>query len=95
MCQKGICKGRDHFQTKQDIFEAPLLLTDFTEEMNGVRKLRLLQLQLTLLDELEELVAPEDGELWRDSGPLQKNSTLQLHIAVWYQLAHDKLALDL
>lgn len=63
--------------------------------MNGVWKLRLLQLQLTLLDELEQLVVPEDGELWRGSGPLQKKSALQLHIAVWNQLAHDRLTLDL
>lgn len=72
-----------------------LQLTSFTEEVGGMWQLSLLQLQLTLLDQLQQLIMPEDGELWADPGPLPQNPALQLHVAVWNQLAHHRLALDL
>lgn len=70
-------------------------LTGFTEEVDGVRQLGILQLQLTLLDELQQLVPFQDRELWRNPGPFLQNQALQFHIAVWDQLAHHRLALNL
>lgn len=70
-------------------------LTSFAEEVDGVGQLRFLQLQLTLLDELQQLLVPQDGELRGNPGPLLQDPALQLHIAVWNQLAHHRLALDL
>lgn len=71
------------------------VLTSFTEEVDGVVQLRLLQLQLTLLDELKHFVVPKDGELRGNPGPLLQNPSFQLHVAVWNQLAHHRLTLDL
>lgn len=58
-------------------------------------ELSFLQLQLTVLDELQELMVPEDRELWRNPGSFLKNPALQLHVAVWHQLTHHRLVLYL
>lgn len=60
-----------------------------------MRQLGLLQLQLTLLDELQQLLVPDDGELRGNPGPFHEDPPLQLHVAVWNQLAHHGLTLDL
>lgn len=72
-----------------------MFLTGFTEEVDSVRQLSFLQLQLALLDELQQLLVPENGELWGNPGSLLQNTALQLHVAFWNQLAHHRLALDL
>lgn len=77
------------------MFSFDSFLTSFAEEVDGVGQLGFLQLQLTLLDELQQLVPFQDRELWRNPGPLLQNQALQFHIAVWDQLAHHRLALDL
>lgn len=71
------------------------VLTRFAEEVDGVGQLRFLQLQLTLLNELEHFVVPKNGEFWGNPGPLLQNLPFQLHIAVWNQLPHHRLTLDL
>lgn len=71
------------------------LLTGFAEEVDGVRQLGLLQLQLALHDELQQLVVPQDGELGGDLAALLQDAALQLHVAVGNQLTHHGLALDL
>lgn len=60
-----------------------------------MRELSFFQLQLTLLHQLQQLVVPEDRELRGNPGPLLQNPALQLHVAVWNQLAHHRLTLDL
>lgn len=71
------------------------LLTGFAEEVDGMRQLGLLQLQLALHDELQQLAVPQDGELRGDFAPLLQDAALQLHVAVRNQLTHHGLALDL
>lgn len=82
-------------QKRQQKRKQPLVLTGFAEEVDGVGQLRLLQLQLLLLNELEHLLVPENGEFWRNPGPLLQELPFQLHVAVWDQLTHDGLTLDL
>lgn len=60
-----------------------------------MRQFCFLQLQLTLLDDLKKFQTLKDGELWGDLRPLLENPLLQLHVAVWHQLTHNLLALDL
>lgn len=72
-----------------------LVLTGFAEEVDSVRQLSFLQLQLTLLDELQQLLVPQYRELRRNLGPLLQDPALQLHVAIGNQLAHHWLALDL
>lgn len=38
---------------------------------------------------------PQNREVWGNPGPLLQDPALQLHVAVWNQLAHHRLALDL
>lgn len=71
------------------------LLTGFAEEVDGMRQLGLLQLQLALLDELQQLLVPQDGELRGNLAPLLQDAALQLHVAVGNELTHHRLALDL
>lgn len=71
------------------------VLTGLAEEVDGVGQLRLLQLQLVLLDELKHLAVPEDGEFRGDPGPLLQKLPFQLHVAVRDQLTHHGLTLDL
>lgn len=71
------------------------LLTGFAEEVDGMRQLGLLQLQLALRDELQQLVVPQDGEVRGNFAALLQDAALQLHVAVRNQLAHHRLALDL
>lgn len=71
------------------------VLTGFAEEVDGVGQLRFLQLQLTLLNELKHFTVPKNGEFWGNAGPLLQKLPLQLHIAVWNQLTHHRLTLDL
>lgn len=71
------------------------VLTGFAEEVDGVGELCFLQLQLTLLNELKDFTVPKNGEFWGNPGPLLQKLPFQLHIAVWYQLTHHRLTLDL
>lgn len=71
------------------------VLTGFAKEVDGVPQLRLLQLQLALLNELEHVAVPKNGEFRGNRGPPLQKLPLQLHIAVWNQLPHHRLTLDL